>query len=404
MDRHQENNTISQKRRYIFGRNKFFIRKRCYRKSIFSGISHRFLQYTISGAKEKRENETCDKFKTIKCTSKESPFQDGHNEQSHKSSETKRLGNFNRSERCIFPCTNFSETSSVHEVLHSKSMLSMESNVLWPNMCSSNFYKTGVSSSCISENSKYQNVSIFRRLVDSQSKPTAISSGSSEMSQSVGFTRLYDKHRQIEPSSKSSDNLLRGVFHLDKGLVYPTMERIEKLQILLEKMLSGQNLALDFLKILGMMASCIELIPNARLFMRPIQLHLLSFWRPVSKNMLAHVPLTQHLKSHLLWWKNSANTLKGRYLQLPKINVTITTDASMKGYGGHMGKQIFQGVWNSEQKLWHINCLEMKAVTLTVQHFLKILKGKCVLIRSDNTSVVQYINRQGGRSHQIYVT
>ncbi|CAC5397867.1 unnamed protein product [Mytilus coruscus] len=28
--------------------------------------------------------------------------------------------------------------------------------------------------------------------------------------------------------------------------------------------------------------------------------------------------------------------------------------------------------------------------------FMKILKGKCVLIRSDNTSIVQYINRQGG--------
>ena len=33
---------------------------------------------------------------------------------------------------------------------------------------------------------------------------------------------------------------------------------------------------------------------------------------------------------------------------------------------------------------------------ITVQHFLSHLKGKCVLIRSDNTSVVQYINRQGG--------
>ncbi|CAC5395599.1 unnamed protein product [Mytilus coruscus] len=218
MDRHQENNNILQKHRYIFGRNKFFISKGCYRKSEFSGISHRLLQYTISGAKEKLENETCDKFKTIKCTSKESPFQDGHNEQSHKSCETKRLGNFNRSEQCIFPCTNISETSSVHEVLHSKSMLSMESNVLQPNMCSSNFYKTGVSGSCISENSKYQNVSIFRRLVDSQSGPASISSGSPEMSQSVGFTRLYDKHRQIKPSSKSSDNIFRGSFSFRHGL------------------------------------------------------------------------------------------------------------------------------------------------------------------------------------------
>ena len=49
--------------------------------------------------------------------------------------------------------------------------------------------------------------------------------------------------------------------------------------------------------------------------------------------MLAHVPLTQHLKSHLLWWKNSANRLKDRYLQLPKINVTITTERLWVSYG-----------------------------------------------------------------------
>ena len=91
---------------------------------------------------------------------------------------------------------------------------------------------------------------------------------------SLGFMINIDKSSLV-PSQVIT--YLGGVFHLDKGLVYPTMERIEKLQILLEKMLSGQNLAIDFLKILGMMASCIELIPNARLFMRPIQLHLLSF-------------------------------------------------------------------------------------------------------------------------------
>ena len=38
----------------------------------------------------------------------------------------------------------------------------------------------------------------------------------------------------------------------------------------------------------------------------------------------------------------------------------------------------------------------MKAVFLTVQHFLSHLNGRFVLIRSDNTSVVQYINLQGG--------
>ena len=67
-----------------------------------------------------------------------------------------------------------------------------------------------------------------------------------------------------------------------------------------------------------------------------------------------------------------------------------------KGFGGYIGTQIFQEEWNSVQKKWHINCLEMKAVFLTLKHFLSLVKDRCVLIRSDNTSVVQYIKHQGG--------
>ena len=60
-----------------------------------------------------------------------------------------------------------------------------------------------------------------------------------------------------------------------------------------------------------------------------------------------------------------------------------------------MGNQLFQGSWSVQDKKRHINQLEMKAVTLTVRHFLPQLRGHTVLIRSDNTTVVQCINKQG---------
>ncbi len=46
--------------------------------------------------------------------------------------------------------------------------------------------------------------------------------------------------------------------------------------------------------------------------------------------------------------------------------------------------------------MWHINCLEMLAVFQVLKHFLPDLRGHHVLVRTDNTSVVSYINRQGG--------
>ena len=54
------------------------------------------------------------------------------------------------------------------------------------------------------------------------------------------------------------------------------------------------------------------------------------------------------------------------------------------------------GSWTRPQRLWHVNCLELLAVRLTLHRFCALLRGQHVLVRSDNTATVAYINRQGG--------
>ena len=93
------------------------------------------------------------------------------------------------------------------------------------------------------------------------------------------------------------------MFCLKEGIVRPTSERIK---------MESQATARDFLHLLVIMASCIELIPNARLFMRPIQLHLLFHWKPSSQILEAKVPFSKLLKSHLKWWLNQENLNKCR--------------------------------------------------------------------------------------------
>ncbi len=61
------------------------------------------------------------------------------------------------------------------------------------------------------------------------------------------------------------------------------------------------------------------------------------------------------------------------------------------------GKPTF-GHWSKTESGFHINCLEMLAVCRACQFFLPDLIGRHVLIRSDNMSVVSYINHQGGVS------
>ncbi len=70
-----------------------------------------------------------------------------------------------------------------------------------------------------------------------------------------------------------------------------------------------------------------------------------------------------------------------------------------------------RGLWSGHHLTWHINCLEMLAVFRALKHFLPDLRNHNVLVRTDNTAVVSYINHQGGLrslplcklAHQILV-
>ena len=182
----------------------------------------------------------------------------------------------------------------------------------------------------------------------------------------------------------------------------PTPERIVKLRSAVIALLGEKVSARQYLQTLGLMASCIEIIPNARLQMRPIQLHLLYWWKPVSRDLEMIIPKSHHLREHLSWWLQEANIVKGRSLSQIQASKIIATDASTQMWGGNLDHQIIQGFWSEEQKELHINCLELEAVILTIKNFLPQLRNQCVLVRSNNTTVIQYICRQGGtRSPQL---
>ena len=58
--------------------------------------------------------------------------------------------------------------------------------------------------------------------------------------------------------------------------------------------------------------------------------------------------------------------------------------------------------WGPEHSLAHINVLELLAVTYAFKCFRSVVVGQAVLVQSDNTTVVSYINHQGGtRSPQL---
>ncbi|KAI2668460.1 ORF V: Enzymatic polyprotein [Labeo rohita] len=97
-------------------------------------------------------------------------------------------------------------------------------------------------------------------------------------------------------------------------------------------------------------------------------------------------------------WKKPWSLSQGPVLGVPCRRVMLVTDASLTGWG-----VVMSGVWSGRHLTWHINCLEMLPVFRALKHFLPDLIGRHVLVRTDNTAVVYYINHQGGlRSRTLY--
>ena len=61
-----------------------------------------------------------------------------------------------------------------------------------------------------------------------------------------------------------------------------------------------------------------------------------------------------------------------------------------------MANSQISGVWTCSERKLHINVLELKTVILAFQHRASVLQGHHVMIATDNTTVVAYINKQGG--------
>ncbi len=81
---------------------------------------------------------------------------------------------------------------------------------------------------------------------------------------------------------------------------------------------------------------------------------------------------------------------------------SVPSDASSTGWGATCNGHAASGLWTGPRMLWHINCLELWAVHLALLQFRPPLLGKHVLVRTDNTVAVSYINRLGGlRSHRM---
>ena len=145
-------------------------------------------------------------------------------------------------------------------------------------------------------------------------------------------------------------------------------------------------------QLMGSLSWASGCIPLGRLYLRPLQPHFHSlgltnrFTPPRRSDPLVLANLLRH-------WQDLRFLTSGIAIRTFR---RIFTDASTQGWFAHMGDTQILGTWTRTDCRLHINCLELKAVVSALQHWAPVLQDHQVMIATDNSTVVSYINKQGG--------
>ena len=206
---------------------------------------------------------------------------------------------------------------------------------------------------------------------------------------------INEKKSDLVPSQ--SAKYLGMTIDTGAGKVFPSLARVEKFLTVAERFCTMQSPPAQLWQvILGHLASLERLVPHVRLRMRSLQWHLKSQWSPESDPPSLPVALPEEAGQDLSWWMVRDHLLVGVRFGTPAPDLHLYSDASSSGWGAHLLDQNVSGVWSAQEKLLHINLLEMKALFLGLQAFQEDVAGHHVTAMCDNSTVVAYVNKQGG--------
>ncbi|KAH0621469.1 hypothetical protein JD844_022821 [Phrynosoma platyrhinos] len=144
------------------------------------------------------------------------------------------------------------------------------------------------------------------------------------------------------------------------------------------------------------MASTTFVTAWAQLHFRPLQSWFLSVFDPVQDSPSRCLAVPRAVARSLRWWLDPANVCSGMPFSLPQPQLSLTTDALMEGWKAHVNDLMIHGHWNKNEKMLHMNELEMLAVLKALRAFEPVLRGKVVLLSTDNITVMYCLNKQGG--------
>ena len=366
-----------------------------YRKGGRSVISG-FLQPVVPGAQTQREMEAHSRSKPTEPLPCSSNVQDGNSGDHQTLPATGGVGHFAGFQRRLFSHSHKPQVAKISPVPLKRSDLSVHSTSLWPVDGSVGVHKGGQGGKTHGSIEGYSNPPIPRRLVTESPMPGNLPTSYPDPFGPLPLSRLGSQHGQVRAGSPTNLRLRRLSFRPISGVSQTNSGQVE--ESISEAQPSPGT---------GMLHS-----QAVHVFNRPsdsnrktsgiraaaYEAHSVApkkHWHaPESLEKVIPIPSSLHV--HLRWWLDPAKVLSGQPLHPLQHALQLFTDASNEGWGAHLGDYMAKGVWLESESALHINLLELEAVLLALKRFERLCCNQIVLVCTDNTTVVSYINKEGG--------
>ncbi|XP_043472375.1 uncharacterized protein LOC122505029 [Leptopilina heterotoma] len=180
-------------------------------------------------------------------------------------------------------------------------------------------------------------------------------------------------------------------------LALPEIKRL-KIKNMLDKILRDKKIKIQKLsECIGVLVAACPAIAYGWLFYKHLEMTKISALR-FNKNPNVEISLSDDAIKELVWWRSQILTATNK-IRSSSFDLEIFSDASTTGWGATCGDKKASGFWNSSERNFQINLLELKAAFLALKCFAKNEFNKQILLRIDNLTALAYINKMEGTRH-----
>ena len=210
----------------------------------------------------------------------------------------------------------------------------------------------------------------------------------------LGFTINYKKSN-FTPSK--SVVFLGYVINSEKMTVSPTVKKKDKTFELINSLRSRTSHKIRFVaSAIGFIVDLckgVEYGQNHYRFLERDKIEALKIAGRKGYNGM--MKLSPQALIELSWWESNVLS-RSKKIRVGKPNLTIVTDASELGWGAVSDGERTGGRWLDDEIDRHINVLELHAILLGLKSFFSQRTDVEILVKTDNTTAISYINRMGG--------